>query len=293
MSPFFDVNVGVGQGSALLSIFLALHLLLFLHILENQLKILKIPISILSFVDNGLLIAQSKSILLSNSLLFCSYNIVSNLLLKFGLIVEHSKTEVFYFTRSQSSFNPPPLDLSSIGGPILYPKDFWKYLRFIFNRKLLFHQHINFFSNKAISTVKCMKILGNLVWGLNPHQKCLLYRSCVLPIALYGFQLWYYNRASLFYPLKMLGKMQRRAAIWILEAFKMSPLFNSLHLEFSPGHRVINIFSSHFSFYLFNKSKDTNVIVWLGMGLTLESGLGQSKDSSYIISLQWTEIDRR
>ena len=187
MSPSFDVNVGVGQGSALLSIFLALHLLLFLHILENQLKILKIPISILSFVDNGLLIAQSKSILLSNSLLFCSYNIVSNLLLKFGLIVEHSKTEVFYFTRSQSSFNPPPLDLSSIGGPILYPKDFWKYLRFIFNRKLLFHQHINFFSNKAISTVKCMKILRNLVQGLNPYQKCLLYRSCILLIALYRF----------------------------------------------------------------------------------------------------------
>ena len=28
------------------------------------------------------------------------------------------------------------------------------------------------------------------------------------------------------YHLKALGKMQRRAAIWILEAFKMSPLFS-------------------------------------------------------------------
>jgi len=43
--------------------------------------------------------------------------------------------------------------------------------------------------------VKCMKILGNSVWGLNPHKKCLLYRSCILLIALYGFQLWYYNNA--------------------------------------------------------------------------------------------------
>ena len=163
MSPFFDVNVGVGQGSALSSILLALYLSLFLYILENQLKILKIPISILSFVDDGLLVAQSKSILLSNSLLFYSYNIVSNLLLKFSLIVEYSKTEVFHFTRLQGLFNPPLLDLFSISGSILCSKDSWKYLEFIFNRKLSFHQHINFFSNKAISTVKCMKILGNSV----------------------------------------------------------------------------------------------------------------------------------
>jgi len=225
MSPSFDVNVGVGQGSVLSPILLALYFLLFLHILENWLKILKIPISILSFVDDGLLVVQKKSLLLSNLLLFCSYNVVSNLLLKFGLIVEHSKTEVFHFTRLQGLLNPPLLDLSSIGRPILYPKDFWKYLGFIFDRKLLFHQYIDFFSNKAISMVKCMKILVNLVQGLNPHQKCLLYRSCVLLITLYGFQLWYYNRALLSYPLKMLGKMQRRATIWILETFKTSPSF--------------------------------------------------------------------
>ena len=207
MSPLFDVNVGVDQGSTLSPILLALYLSPFLYILENQLKILKIPISILSFVDDGLLVAQSKSLLLSNSFIFCSHNVVSNLLLKFSLIAECSKTEVFHFTRLQGSFNPPLLNLSSIGRPILCPKDSWKYLGFIFDRKLSFHQHINFFSNRMISIVKCMKILGNSVWGLNPHQKRLLYRSCVLLIALYGFQLWYYNRAPLSYPLKMLGKM--------------------------------------------------------------------------------------
>jgi len=71
-----------------------------------------------------------------------------------------------------------------------------------------------------------MKILGNLVQGLNLHQKQLLYRSCVLLIALYGFQLWYYNNAPLAYSLKLLGKMQRRAAIWILEVFKTSSSFS-------------------------------------------------------------------
>jgi len=212
-SPSLDVNVGVDQGSALFPILLALYLSPFLYILEKHLKILKIPISILLFVDDGLLLLQSKSFSISNSYLFCNYNIAAILLSKFGLIVEHLKTEVFHFTRSQESFNPPPLDLSPIGGPIFHLKESWKYLRFIFDRKLTFHQHINFYLNKVMSMVKCMKILGNSNCGLIPNQKCLLYRSCVLLIVLYCFQLWYYNHAPLSYPLKILGKMQRKAAL--------------------------------------------------------------------------------
>jgi len=118
----FDVNVGVGQRSALSPILLALYLLLFLYIIENHLKNPKILISIISFVDDELFISQSKSLHISNCCLFCSYNIMTNLLEKFGLIVEYSKTEVFHFNRSQGTFNPPPLDLSSIGGSVLWPK---------------------------------------------------------------------------------------------------------------------------------------------------------------------------
>ncbi len=36
-----------------------------------------------------------------------------------------------------------------------------------------------------------------------------------------------YNKVLLSYPLKTLGKIQRRAAIWILEAFKMFSLFST------------------------------------------------------------------
>ena len=68
-----------------------------------------------------------------------------------------------------------------------------------------------------------MKLLGNSSCSITPLQKCLLYRCCILPIALYGFQLWFYHRALLSYPLKTLGKIQKRAAIWILGAFKISP----------------------------------------------------------------------
>jgi len=221
-SPSFEVNVGVDQGSALSLILLALYLSSFLYILEKHLKNLNIPVFLISFVDDRLIISQNKLIDISNSHFFCSYNVLTNLLDKFGLIIEHLKTETFHFNRSHGMFNSPPLNLSTIRGPVLCPKDSWKYLGFIFDRKLIFHQHIDHYLNKAISTVKCIKLLGNSLWGINPIQKCLLYRCCVLPIALYSFLLWFYNKAPLSYHMKILGKMQRRATIWILGAFKTS-----------------------------------------------------------------------
>ena len=162
-SPTFEVNVGVGQESTLSPILSALYLSPLLYILEKQLKTLNIPVSLLSFVDDGLFISQNKSIDISYSQLFCSYNVLSGLLDKFGLNIEHPKTEMFHFNRSHGMFNPPPLDLSLLGGPILHPKNSWKYLGFIFDQKLMFHQHIDFYSNKAISMVKCMKLLGNSI----------------------------------------------------------------------------------------------------------------------------------
>jgi len=134
--------------------------------------------------------------------------------------MKYGKIEVFHFSRLHGFFDPPLLSLSILESSVLWPKCIWKYLDFIFNKKLSFHQHINFHVNKAISIVKCMKILDNSVQCLNLQQKWLLYRSYVLPITFYGFQLWFYNKALLSYPLKELNKMQRRATIWILDAFQ-------------------------------------------------------------------------
>ena len=80
-SPLFNVDIGVGQDSALSPILLALCLTPILYILEKHLKKLKIPIFMLSFVDDdGFFIAQSKYFSFLNSLLYCSYNCASILL---------------------------------------------------------------------------------------------------------------------------------------------------------------------------------------------------------------------
>jgi len=113
----------MGQGFALLPILSALYLSPFIYILEKHLKNLKISISIISFVDDGLFVSQSKSFNILNSCLYYSYNILTNLLKKFGLVVEHFKTEIFYFNRSHGTFNPSPLDLSLLESNILQPND--------------------------------------------------------------------------------------------------------------------------------------------------------------------------
>ena len=42
-----------------------------------------------------------------NPNIFCSYNVISNLLIKFGLTVEHGKLEVFPFSRLQGMLWQP------------------------------------------------------------------------------------------------------------------------------------------------------------------------------------------
>jgi len=55
-SPFFNIDIGVGQSFALSLILSALYLSPIFDIFEKRIKNLKIPISILSFVDDGLFI---------------------------------------------------------------------------------------------------------------------------------------------------------------------------------------------------------------------------------------------
>jgi len=98
-SPFFEVNIGIGQGSALSPV-----LSLLFYTFEKQIQNLKILVSFLSFVDDGLLISHEKSVKKTNYFLFYSYNIISSLLDQFKLVI---KTEVFHFSRCHGAFNPP------------------------------------------------------------------------------------------------------------------------------------------------------------------------------------------
>jgi len=59
ISPLFNADVGVGQGSA--PILSVVYISLIFHIFEKRIKNLHIPVSLLSFVNNGLIISQEKT----------------------------------------------------------------------------------------------------------------------------------------------------------------------------------------------------------------------------------------
>jgi len=78
------------------------------HLFEKCTKNLEIPLlaSLLSFVDDSLLISQEKSYEKSLVILACSYSIIFYLFTVFSLVLEHEKLKVFYFSRARNDANP-------------------------------------------------------------------------------------------------------------------------------------------------------------------------------------------
>ena len=182
---------------------------------------------------------------------------MSKILLNTSLVIEHSKTEYFHFTRAWHPPNPS-IDLTSVRGPVISPKPIWQYLGFYFDCKLNFNYHTHFYATKCLSTLSTMKMLRNFSRGLLPIQKWLLYRMCILFIALYEFQLWFFKGAPIVKNLTEFKKIQRRAALWITDAFWTLPskdiktivglILINLHLQkLNSRHYLcyVSIFSSH------------------------------------------------
>ena len=132
LSGACDVDVGMGQGSALSPILSALYIAPLIHIFEHRAQALNIDTCILSFVDNGLLISQGKTYNKTLPELYSSYKVVTDLMVIFGLVMEHDKSENLHFSRAYNDSNPE-LDLSAMGAPTLKPKTYWRYLGFYFD----------------------------------------------------------------------------------------------------------------------------------------------------------------
>ena len=143
-----------------------------------------------------------------------------------GLVLEHEKSEAFHFSRKHEDSNPL-VDLGYApytGNTPLIPSKVWRYFGIFFNQKLLFKEHSKRYVHKALSATRTMLSLGNSACRLKPMHKWLLYRSCILPITLYGIHLWYFDGAHLKGTIKELTKIQRQVAIWVLGAFKFTPM---------------------------------------------------------------------
>ncbi|CAA7270843.1 unnamed protein product [Cyclocybe aegerita] len=218
-----SADVGVGQGSALSPIISGLFIAPVMKLFYIKAALLNT--TLLSFVDDGTILAQSKQLDDNNVGLRKAYKIIYLLFVAFTLVLEHDKTKLFHFSHRQDTYNPL-LDLGyapHTGATPLKPKTYWRYLGFYFDHRLTFHEHVHYYATKAFTTVQAMRMLGNSTRGLLPKQRCLLYRSCVVPIATYGYCLWYFNGACNKGAMNQLKRMQQKAALWITGAFCTSP----------------------------------------------------------------------
>ena len=100
-----QADVGVGQGSALSPVLSALYIAPVMKLYHMQAVALKT--SLLSYVDDGTVMAQSKSLDENRETLKDAYAVLLCLFVAIGLVLEHSKTEYFIFDRFHSDYSPP------------------------------------------------------------------------------------------------------------------------------------------------------------------------------------------
>ena len=149
----------------------------------------------MSYVDDSIIIVQSSTWGKNLTKPKSAYKVVFELMESLGLILEHTKSEVFHFSRLSGDLNPP-VDLGFapfMDNTSLTPNTFWRYLGFFFDRVLFFWEHTKQYTNKALKSVMAMLRLGNSVHGLTPKHQRLLYYACVLLITTYGMCLWNYK----------------------------------------------------------------------------------------------------
>jgi len=106
LSNICNADVGMGQDSAFSPILSTLYIASILHLFEQQAQALNLGSSILSFVNNSLLVSQRKTYNKTLLKLTSSYKAVTDLIILFGLVMEHDKLEIFHFSRVHNNFNP-------------------------------------------------------------------------------------------------------------------------------------------------------------------------------------------
>ena len=231
-SKTYDFSVGKPQGCKISPVLACLYVApLLLHLDDPD------PEShhlVLLFVDDTAICAQSCSLDSNILWLVQEYTRWRLAFTTFGLLFEDSKTELFhsrpYMTQSRGKriFNgnlPSCTIRGPTGDPItICPSKRWCYLGSIFDLYLKYSPHVDWWTNKAHSTLRAMKMLSNSVRGLTPSNKRRMYLTVVLPVLTYGFQFWYQPKArrrKLLY--NCLQKIQHEAARWITGSFKTSP----------------------------------------------------------------------
>ncbi|KAG5223534.1 reverse transcriptase from mobile element jockey protein [Salix suchowensis] len=180
-------SVGIPQGSPLSPILAALYTSPVIEI-----SIRSGMSTLYFYVDDGLLVAFSKSIAGNVRQLQADFQTINRALQAVGLSVDQGKFEIMHFTRAKSPvLLPIHIHLASDNSLTVFPNPIMRWLGFFLDRKLEFKEHVRIMCNRAMSKVQALNVLGNSVRGMNHANRRLAYKTIVLPVLTYGAPLWY------------------------------------------------------------------------------------------------------
>ncbi|KAF8718447.1 hypothetical protein AX14_011825, partial [Amanita brunnescens Koide BX004] len=187
----------------------------------------------LFFVDDGIIITASPSLQTNVAVLRLYLLLLLQVLADIGLQVETSKTELMHFfafelsaARRLAVVQQPHLTFTwkQVAYDI-HPAPRWRYLGFYFTPTLDFSFHVQFYTNKAFSTIRACTMLGNSVRGIGPQQRTHAYQACVLLVLTYGLALWYTTWGSgIIRLVKRMERVHSYALGWVIGAFRTSPV---------------------------------------------------------------------
>ena len=231
-SKKFDFSLGTPQGDCLSPILSALYISVAIRRVFPE-TMPPATTRCLFYVDDGVIITASPSLQMNIAVLHLHLLLLLQALSDISLQVKASKTELIHFfafeltaARHLAITHQPHLDFTwRMVQYIVQPAARWRYLGFFFTPTLDFSYHVQFYTNKAFSTIRACSMLGNSVRGIGPRQRSHAYQACVLSVLTYGLPLWYTMwGAGVIRLVKKMERVHSYALGWIIGAFRTSPV---------------------------------------------------------------------
>lgn len=211
-TDWFDCLSGVKQGDTLSPTLFALYindLAVEIKALNKGISIDGTIISILLYADDIILLADNEHDLQD------MLDVLHNWSQKWLLEINNTKSNILHIRKKNSERSKFQF---KVGSELLHYKSSYKYLGVTFN------EYNDFSHNASLLAESANRALGSLVskykmnsyMGYGPYTK--LFEACVLPVMLYGAEVWGYNNFA------NINKVQQRAMRVFLGVHSFAPI---------------------------------------------------------------------